>query len=228
MRGPDCCPRDLSHQVQRTPVGSTCLSLRPDGPPRGSGAAAPHGALRAIDSSACPRSWRTCGPRRLRRQSEPDLVATQGGCHDQGLQIPTNSTRGRIGRPRVVPHSRSELAGNIRLRLLVPFDRVRPNRRVGHGVSHFGGRLRWETAPGGWLWGSRSRTRCLRFCPFMPTGWCPPTARPMSSGLRQRTAPNNDPNHSCLMLGAAPLPTPELPEPALRPLTYTEPAPKPA
>jgi hypothetical protein len=28
-------------------------------------------ALRAIDSSGRPRSWRTCGPRRLRRQSQP-------------------------------------------------------------------------------------------------------------------------------------------------------------
>jgi hypothetical protein len=34
------------------------------GPPWGSGAAAPSGALRAIDPSARPRSWRTCGPRR--------------------------------------------------------------------------------------------------------------------------------------------------------------------
>jgi hypothetical protein len=47
-------------------------------PPRGSGAAAPAGALRAIDSTARPRSWRPCGPRRLRRQSKLDLVATQG------------------------------------------------------------------------------------------------------------------------------------------------------
>jgi hypothetical protein len=47
-------------------------------PPRGSGVAAPGGALRAIDASARPRSWRTCGPRRLRRQSQPGLVATQG------------------------------------------------------------------------------------------------------------------------------------------------------
>jgi hypothetical protein len=39
-------------------------------PPRGSSAAAPRGALRAIDRSACPRSWRTCGSRRLRRQSQ--------------------------------------------------------------------------------------------------------------------------------------------------------------
>jgi hypothetical protein len=38
--------------------------------PRGSGAARPSGALRAIDSTAWPRSWRTCGPRRLRRQSQ--------------------------------------------------------------------------------------------------------------------------------------------------------------
>ena len=54
---------------------------RPTSPPRGSGAAAPSGALRAIDPSARPRSWRTCGPRRLRRQSEPDLVATHRGTH---------------------------------------------------------------------------------------------------------------------------------------------------
>jgi len=46
------------------------------GPTRGSGADAPSGALRAIDSSARPRSWRTYGPRRLRRQSQPALVAT--------------------------------------------------------------------------------------------------------------------------------------------------------
>ena len=32
---------------------------RPTGPPRGSGAARPQGALRAIDSTACPHSWRT-------------------------------------------------------------------------------------------------------------------------------------------------------------------------
>jgi hypothetical protein len=33
-------------------------------------------ALRAIDPSACLRSWRTRGPRRLRRRSQPVLVAT--------------------------------------------------------------------------------------------------------------------------------------------------------
>jgi hypothetical protein len=45
-------------------------------PPRGSGAAAPSGALRAIDPSARPRSWRTYGPSRLRRQSQPALAVT--------------------------------------------------------------------------------------------------------------------------------------------------------
>jgi hypothetical protein len=49
---------------------------RPTSPPRGSGAARPQGALRAIDASACPHSWRTFGPRRLRRQLEDGLVAT--------------------------------------------------------------------------------------------------------------------------------------------------------
>jgi hypothetical protein len=29
--------------------------------------------------AARPRSWRTCGPRRLWRQFEPDLLATLGG-----------------------------------------------------------------------------------------------------------------------------------------------------
>jgi hypothetical protein len=37
----------------------------------------PSGALGAIDASARPRSWRTCGPRRLRGQSMPALLATQ-------------------------------------------------------------------------------------------------------------------------------------------------------
>ena len=47
-------------------------------PSGGSGAAAPGGALRAIDASAQPQSWRTCGPRRLQRQSQPALIAAQG------------------------------------------------------------------------------------------------------------------------------------------------------
>jgi hypothetical protein len=45
-------------------------------PLRGSGTARPSGALRAIDPTACPHSWRTFGPRRLRRQSQPSP-----GCH---------------------------------------------------------------------------------------------------------------------------------------------------
>ena len=31
--------------------------------------------------------WRTCGPRRLRRQSQPDLVATEGGLSDLGVSL---------------------------------------------------------------------------------------------------------------------------------------------
>ena len=57
------------------------------GPPRGNGAAAPQGALRAIHSSACPRSWRTCGPRRLRRQSQACLVAAQSAMAGQGRRV---------------------------------------------------------------------------------------------------------------------------------------------
>jgi hypothetical protein len=55
----------------RRPVTAGCAPL-------GSGAARPGGALRAIDASACPRCWRTFGPRRRRRRSEPALVATHG------------------------------------------------------------------------------------------------------------------------------------------------------
>jgi len=52
-------------------------SYRGAGPLRGSGAAAPSGALRAIDASARPRLGPAFGWRRLRRQSQPDLVATE-------------------------------------------------------------------------------------------------------------------------------------------------------
>jgi hypothetical protein len=44
-----------------------------------SGAAAPGGALRAIDSSARPRSWRTFGRRHLRRH------LSRPGCHPGGV-----------------------------------------------------------------------------------------------------------------------------------------------
>jgi hypothetical protein len=46
--------------------------------PRGSGAAAPHGALRAIDASARPRLLAGLRPAPPWRQSMPVLVATQG------------------------------------------------------------------------------------------------------------------------------------------------------
>jgi hypothetical protein len=55
----------------RTPLGRPRPAARPAGckalPPRGSEAATPHGALRAIDSSAPPSG-----------QSQPDLAATHG------------------------------------------------------------------------------------------------------------------------------------------------------
>jgi hypothetical protein len=60
-------------------------------PTRGSGAAAPQGALRAIDSTAHPRSWRTCGPRRLRRQSRLALLTTHRGA----VALPGRVSSGR-------------------------------------------------------------------------------------------------------------------------------------
>ena len=65
----------LEPALESTPATRVPLAAwRPDHrcscPLGGSGAAAPSGALRAIDSSARPRSWRPFGPRRLRRQSE--------------------------------------------------------------------------------------------------------------------------------------------------------------
>jgi hypothetical protein len=61
--------------------------------PRGGGAAAPSGALRAIDPSARPRSWRTFGPRRLRRQSMPALVATFRSAARLPVSQPTSTGR---------------------------------------------------------------------------------------------------------------------------------------
>jgi len=48
-------------------------------PHAGSGAAGRGDAVRAIDASGCPRSRRTCGPRRLRRQLKRAWVAAHGG-----------------------------------------------------------------------------------------------------------------------------------------------------
>jgi phage shock protein C len=42
------------------------------------GAAYQRGGGGSLHPSARPRSWRTSGPRRLRRRSEPDLAATHG------------------------------------------------------------------------------------------------------------------------------------------------------
>jgi len=50
-------------------VGPVGRKTAADWPRRGSGASARQGALRAIDSFRPSRSWRTYGPRRLRRQS---------------------------------------------------------------------------------------------------------------------------------------------------------------
>jgi hypothetical protein len=68
------------------PTRPDCVPPHPPGapfslvmPPRGSGASARQGALRAIDPFRRSRFWRTCGPRRLWRRSQPDVVATQGG-----------------------------------------------------------------------------------------------------------------------------------------------------
>jgi hypothetical protein len=63
--------------IPRSPASLQLSSLR------GSGASARQGALRAVDSFRRSRSWRTCGPRRLRRQSKPALAATQGGTGGQ-------------------------------------------------------------------------------------------------------------------------------------------------
>ena len=71
-----------AHQCWSVPLRGASQPQKPrlTGPPQGSGAARPQGALRAIDSTACPHSWRTCGPRRLRRQSDADGIATERGC----------------------------------------------------------------------------------------------------------------------------------------------------
>jgi hypothetical protein len=70
------------------PGGWITAGLAPLG---GSGAAAPSGALRAIDSSAWPRFRRTCGPHRLRRQmgagaiSTPPWPVRSGSCRSSAL-----------------------------------------------------------------------------------------------------------------------------------------------
>jgi hypothetical protein len=55
--------------------GQSAAKTAADWPPSGSGAARPSGALRAIDSSTWPRSWRTC-VRAAFGDVSADLVAT--------------------------------------------------------------------------------------------------------------------------------------------------------
>jgi hypothetical protein len=71
---------------------------RPTSPPRGSGASARQGALRAIDSFRRSRSWRTCGPRRLRRHHMPaDCHAMWSGCVQGGGRLEAASVgEGRV------------------------------------------------------------------------------------------------------------------------------------
>jgi hypothetical protein len=47
--------------------------------------------------AARPRSWRTCGPRRLRRQSQPELAATHGDMVSTSLV--SIEVQGRIAVP---------------------------------------------------------------------------------------------------------------------------------
>jgi hypothetical protein len=62
---------------ENVPTMSCGRKKRPTAP-RGSGVGAPSRVLRAIDSSARPRSWPAFGLRRLRRRWKPALIATQG------------------------------------------------------------------------------------------------------------------------------------------------------
>jgi hypothetical protein len=83
------------------------------GPPRGSCAAAPSGALRAIDSTARPRSWRTYGPRRLRRQSDADHIVTQRG--DRSIDgVSTQARSGGLRWASVTQNSKVPVAGALR------------------------------------------------------------------------------------------------------------------
>jgi hypothetical protein len=82
-RSAACAAVEAAHGRRRAPpvaaVGRTARRRRPPPQnrlrarrnwPRGSRAVGRADALRAIDSTAWPRSWRTYGPRRLRRQSQ--------------------------------------------------------------------------------------------------------------------------------------------------------------
>ena len=59
--------------------GQSAAKPRPTGPPRGEEGRAEWMRFARLIHAARPRSWRTFGPRRLRRQSHADRIATQGG-----------------------------------------------------------------------------------------------------------------------------------------------------
>jgi hypothetical protein len=109
---------------ERSPVGLErpgCMA------PYGSGAAAPGGALRAIDSLACPRSWRTFGPRRLRRQSELGLAATQRDTAADTADSRSNRSVGDDSTDRAQPDQDVE------------HDLPRLGRRIGANDGHSAG-----------------------------------------------------------------------------------------
>jgi hypothetical protein len=64
--GGSVCVRHVQPRVASQAQAAVALTA-----PRGSEAAAPSSASRAIELLACPRSWRPFGPRRLRQQSKP-------------------------------------------------------------------------------------------------------------------------------------------------------------
>jgi len=93
QRSAACSPR-LPGVTETSSATAVC-----SWPPRGSGAAAPDGALRAADPSARPRSWRTCGPRRLRRHSQTGLITTLSDTGEHRL-VCRRTPRGSCDRPR--------------------------------------------------------------------------------------------------------------------------------
>jgi hypothetical protein len=87
-QAPQPCPAHRTTQLTRPSSGAVTPTAR--------GYVNPYVIPYAL---GCPRSWRTCGPRRLRRQAEPDLVATQGGAAGtpQPVRLAVRSVAGRPG-----------------------------------------------------------------------------------------------------------------------------------
>jgi hypothetical protein len=95
--GATSSPRPCTH-------GST--EWRSRWPPLGEGAAAPGGALRAIDPSARPRSWRTLRSAPPAAAITCDRIATQGGSRPHRITAP-NPTHGKQPLPHVGQHGYS-------------------------------------------------------------------------------------------------------------------------